>query len=445
MSGVSPRSDPRRPDLAPPALKEQISLGGRSWSHGMRHGLHDLAAPRLKSGRWSQVNAWGANGLGSSRTPRRGKRQSKIDNRRPKMTTSPLNDYHISQGAALAAYHGAIVPLRFTDSAAENRAVRNACGLFDFSFRAKFRMKGRDHAKFLQRLVSNDVKKLTPGQGTYATLLDAHGHIVVDMRLYCSQDCFLVDTDSDLHEKAILAFKRYIIADQVEIEPLDLYALGFQGPRAKGLLEKTLHIDLPAMEEFDHFAANYAGFPIRVVRATSSGEEGYEVWVNAAGMEAVWGAACGQAPTYDMLACGCEALETLRIEAGIPRYGPELGEDVIPLEAGLGNALSFNKGCYIGQEIVERARSRGHVNWKLVGLIAGAEPPPEPGDKASAEGREVAEITSACLSPTLGKMIALAYVRREFSQPGAQLAFASGVTAEVVGLPFVGAAKTTTA
>jgi len=314
--------------------------------------------------------------------------------------------------------------------------VRSACGLFDFSFRAKFRMKGRDHAKLLQRLVSNDVKKLTPGQGTYATLLNAQGHIVVDLRLYCADGHFLVDTDVDLHEKAIQGFRRYIIADQVEIEALGLFALGFQGPRARGLVEKTLHIDLPAMQEFDHFASNYAGYPIHVVRATATGEEGYEVWVNAPGMEAVWGAACGQAPTYDMLPCGWQALESLRIEAGIPRYGSELGEDVIPLEAGLLNALSFNKGCYIGQEIVERARSRGHVNWKLAGLVATAEQPLMVGEKAVMEGREVAEITSACWSPSLGKPIALAYVRREFSEPGAKLTLPSGVVADVAALPF---------
>jgi folate-binding protein YgfZ len=191
------------------------------------------------------------------------------------------------------------------------------------------------------------------------------------------------------------------------------------------------------MKEFDHFTSNYAGYSLRLVRATSTGEEGYEVWANAAGMEAVWGAACGQAPTYDMLPCGAEALESLRIEAGIPRYGTELGEDVIPLEAGLLNALSFNKGCYIGQEIVERARSRGHVNWKLTGLIVDAAQAPQPGVKAVVEGREVAEITSACVSPTLDKTIALAYVRREFTEPGAKLTFASGVTAEVAALPFI--------
>jgi aminomethyltransferase len=352
------------------------------------------------------------------------------------MPSSPLNAYHLSQGATLTEYHGGTVPARFTDPVAEHRAVRAASGLFDFSFRAKFRIKGRDHARLLQRLVSNDVKALTPGQGTYATLLNAQGHIVVDLRLYCDEGCFLADTDADLLEKAVQSLRRYIIADQVDIEPLDLRALAFQGVRARGLLAKTLHIDLPAMREFDHFALNYAGFPLRVVRASSTGEEGYEVWVGAAGMEAVWGAACGQGSTYDMLACGSEALESLRIEAGIPRYGQELGEDVIPLEAGLWNALSFNKGCYIGQEIVERARSRGHVNWKLVGLTADPGQTLSPGAKARVEGREVAEVTSSCQSPTLGKAIALAYVRREHSAPGAQLAFASGVTATVAELPF---------
>jgi folate-binding protein YgfZ len=113
-----------------------------------------------------------------------------------------------------------------------------------------------------------------------------------------------------------------------------------------------------------------------------------------------------------------------------------LGEDVIPLEAGLWNALSFNKGCYVGQEIVERARSRGHVNWKLTGLIVNAAEAPQPGEKLVAGGKEVGEVTSSCVSPTLGKTLALAYVRREVSEPGAPLAFVSGVTAEVAALPF---------
>ena len=349
---------------------------------------------------------------------------------------SPLADYHLSQGAVLADYHGGLVPARFSGVGDETRAVRSAAGLFDFSFRAKFAMAGADRVRFLQGMVSNDVKKLAPGTGTYATLLNAQGHILADLRIYCTEDRFLIDTDTPLREKAIQVLRRYIIADKVTLEPLSLFPIVFQGPRSRPLLEKTLHIDFPALEEYGHFQTNYAGFPVRVVRASSTGEEGYEIWMAEKALMAIWGAACGQAPTYDMLPCGSEALEALRIESGIPRYGTELGEDTLLLEANLLNAVSFTKGCYIGQEIVERMRSRGHANWKLVGLTVSAPSPPAPETKLIAAGKEVGEITSACVSPTLSKTIALAYVRREAAEPGTRLVLASGIPAEVATLPF---------
>ena len=349
---------------------------------------------------------------------------------------SPLADYHLAQGATLAEYCGALVPARFSELRAEHHAVRKAAGLFDFSFRAKFAVTGADRVRFLQGMISNDVKGLSPGSGAYATILNAQGQILADLRVYCDADRFLIDTTADLHDKAMQTLRRYIIADKVALEPLPIYTLAFQGPRARPLLEKTLHLDLPELAEYGHFRTNFAGFPIRVVRASSTGEEGYEVWMAEKAMMGVWGAACGQAPTYEMLPCGTEALETLRIEAGIPRYGAELAEDTLLLEAGLTNAVSFTKGCYIGQEIVERSRSRGHVNWKLVGLTTAAPEPPAPGTMLISEGKEVGEVTSACASPTLQKTIALAYARREVAAPGTKLVLGSGVSAEVVPLPF---------
>jgi len=349
---------------------------------------------------------------------------------------SSLADYHVSQGATLGEYHGAIVPARFTDPVREHQAVRLAAGLFDFSFRAKFALTGRDSAKFLHRIVSNDIKNLSAGQGIYATLLNPQGQILADLRVYAAQDRLLVDTDADLGAKAMGILRRYIIGDQVLIEPLETCALAFEGPQAPGLLEKTLHVDLPVLKEFEHFATNYAGFPVRVVRMSHTGEEGYEVWVGTKGMMGLWGAACGQAPSYGMLPCGTEALESLRIEAGIPRYGSELGEDTLPLEANLMNALSFNKGCYIGQEIVERARSRGQVNWKLAGVTLESAQPPAPGEKLTFDGKEAGEVTSACVSPTLHKTLALAYVRKEHWEAGTRLQTASGEAAVVTSLPF---------
>ncbi len=352
------------------------------------------------------------------------------------LTRSPLADYHVSHGATLGEFHGAIVPARFTDPVQEHQAVRTAAGLFDFSFRAKFALTGRDSAKFLHRIVSNDIKSLAAGQGIYTTLLNPHGQILADLRVYAMEDRLLLDTDTDLRAKAMAILQRYIIADQVKIEPLETCALAFEGPQAAGLLEKTLHVDLPPLKEFEHFATNYGGFPLRVVRISNTGEEGYEAWVGPKGMMGLWGAACGQAPSYGMLPCGTEALESLRIEAGIPRYGSELGEDTLPLEANLMNALSFNKGCYIGQEIVERARSRGHVNWKLAGVTIEGDQPPAPGEKLTRDGNEVGEVTSACLSPTLEKTIALAYIRKEHLEAGTRLQTASGAPAEITSLPF---------
>jgi glycine cleavage system T protein len=354
----------------------------------------------------------------------------------PDLVRSPLADFHSSHGATLGGYHGALVPARFTDPAAEHRAARQAAGLFDFSFRSKFIMKGQDRARFLQRIVSNDVKNLAAGQGTYATLLTPQGHIVADFRIYCAEDAFLFDTDANLRDKALGGLKRYIIADRVTIELMEMFALSVEGPRSREIIEAVTQKDLPSLPRFGHFSTEAGGFPVRIVHASSTGEEGYEIWAEAKGMTGLWAAVMDHGRAGGLLPCGTAALESLRIEAGIPRYGPDFGEDTLPLEAGLLNALSFNKGCYIGQEIVERARSRGHVNWKLVGLNVETAQPPAAGDKVLSEGKEVGEITSACVSPTLGRTIALAFVRREVSEAGTRLSLGSGAAAEVAPLPF---------
>jgi len=184
----------------------------------------------------------------------------------------------------------------------------------------------------------------------------------------------------------------------------------------------------------DHRDLDYQDQPARVVRLSSTGEEGYEVWLEPEALRSFWRAALDAGLGS---ACGTEALESLRIEAGIPRYGQDLAEDTLPLEAGLLSALSFSKGCYIGQEIVERARSRGHVNWKLVGLrLQAGAPVPKPSETLTSDGRTIGEVTSACFSPSLDRPVALAYLRREVSEPGTSLAFATGSVAEVVQLPF---------
>ncbi|HEV2233140.1 MAG TPA: aminomethyltransferase family protein [Terriglobia bacterium] len=349
---------------------------------------------------------------------------------------SPLADSHISQGAILGEYHGALVPLRFSGAIAEHQKVRRWAGIFDFFFHAQFVVKGEDRARFLHRIVSQDIKSLSPGQGAYAMLLNAQGHILADFRVYCTTDYFLIDTDADLRDKAMQALARYIIGDRVQLESVEMFVLAIQGPRSRAFLEKALQAELPPLQEYDHVITTYSGMAVRVIRATSTGEDGYELWGGAKDSAGIWEALRAQASTDGVLCCGTEALESLRIEAGIARYGPDMGEDTLPLEVGLLTALSFNKGCYVGQEIVERARSRGHVNWKLAGLFIEAAVVPALGEKLISAGKEIGEITSACASPTWERTIALAFVRREVAEPGMKLALASGANAEVTALPF---------
>ena len=349
---------------------------------------------------------------------------------------SPLADLHVSRGASLAAYHGALVPARFSDPIAEHLAVRKSVGLFDFSFRAKIAVRGPDRAAFLHNMLSNDIKSLTAGHGTYATLLDIKGHIVADLRVYSAGDSLLIDTDADLAEKIVRTLERYIVMDDVRLEPLDLAAAGVQGPRAREVVERVLGVPVPDLEELDHFTAGSAPDAARIVGATSTGEEGYEIWAEPFRLVSLWESLRREPEAVSGLPCGSEALESLRIEAGIPRYGADFGEDTLPLEAGLMSALSFTKGCYIGQEIVERARSRGHVNWKLAGLWVDSTTAPPPGEKLLAGEKECGEVTSSCVSPTLARTIALGFLRREVSEPGKQLVLKSGAPARVAPLPF---------
>ncbi len=349
---------------------------------------------------------------------------------------SPISEMASQANIPFANYHGAMIPEWYSDPVSECRAVRTAAGIFDFSFRAKFSAGGSDRVRFIHGMVSNDVKSLTPGRGVYATLLDVRGHILADLEIYCRQDKLLIDTDVDLIDKVLQTLNHYNIGGRVPLERLSLSAVSVQGPKARGVIQAVLGENLPGPEDFSHISANFEGHDVVIIRASNTGEEGYQVWIPKERARVLWEALLDCGKSTGLLPCGSKALEILRIEAGVPEYGSELAEDTLPLEAGLLNALSFTKGCYIGQEIVERARSRGHVNWKLVGLFVDAMEAPAAGEKILREGKEVGEITSACVSPTLGTPLAMGYIRKEASEPGMKVTLASGPEAEVTTMPF---------
>jgi tRNA-modifying protein YgfZ len=297
------------------------------------------------------------------------------------------------------------------------RALRHSAAWLDLSARARIRVTGRDRARLLHNVTSNDVKKLAPGSGCYAFLLTPQGRIQADLNLLCFPDYFLIDTEPEVREKVPQLILKYKVADQVEIEDVSgrTFAIGLEGPEAASALAAA-GAPLP-VAPYAHLAWD----KWIVANLSVSGEPGFRVFGE------------GPAPALFAGVPGASDAEArqVRIENGRPRFGEDIRETTLPQESGQTHALSFQKGCYIGQEIVERIRARGHVNKKLVRLaIDGGEAPP-PGTPLAVEGAEAGEITSAVYSPELGRVAALGYVRVAYADAGKVLD-AKGTAARVV-------------
>lgn len=353
---------------------------------------------------------------------------------------TPLATWHVAHGARLIDDRGVELPERFTDPVEEYHAVREKVGLIDLSFRSQLRMTGEDRVGFLQGMVSNDVKALKPGAGCLATLLTEQGRIVADLRVYALEGCFLLDVDARIKNKVMETLSRFIIADDVEMEDLHgtQVTVAVQGPLASQTLA-AVAATVSLAEEFQHCETAIGGVPVSVIRVSDTGEEGYEIVAPCAQVELVWRTLLEVGAGMGLQPIGLTALNILRIEAGIPWYGVDMDEGRIVLEVGFEQAISFKKGCYLGQEVVERATARGHVNRKLSGLIVLDKDSPAQGDKVFHDGQEVGWVTSVAYSPRLGRPIALGYIRREHSAQGTQLRIdrqGTPMIAEISTLPF---------
>jgi tRNA-modifying protein YgfZ len=265
------------------------------------------------------------------------------------------------------------------------QALREGAAWLDLSARGRLLARGRDRARFLHNLTSNNVKAMTPGESLYAFSLTPQGRIVGDLYLLCRPDDFLIDTEPELREKLRLHILKYKVADQVELEDVtdSTASIGVEGPLAP-----------PA-------PGGVATIPF-----TTTGQPGYRLFCSLdekATLLAALEAAGAKPATPD-------DARLVRMENGRPRYGEDILETSLPQETGQMHAVSFNKGCYIGQEIVERIRARGHVNRNFRKLeLDGTEPVPA-GTTLVLDGKE-ANVTSSIYSPALQKVIALAYVR----------------------------------
>lgn len=338
---------------------------------------------------------------------------------------------HTALHQRLGSYNGVETVAAFADPISELHELTSGCGVFDLAWRAKMTAKGRDRVRWLNGMVTNTVKDLPLNRGNYSFVLNAQGRILGDLYIYNRGEYLLLDTDRSQLEAVRSTLKRFIIMDQVELEPAEgIKAIGVCGPRSRQIVSATLGIDVDGLEPLQVF--DIEGLNVVLVRGPEQKPDWYEIWANEGDIKNFWESLtkAGAQPV------GTDALELWRIMRGIPQYGQDIRERDLPQETEQTQALNFTKGCYVGQEIVERIRSRGQVHRKFTGFEF-PEAMPQPG-KVEENGRVIAEITSVAQivgKKTGGKKIGLGYVRREAAPPGATLNL-GGITARVTDLPF---------
>ena len=321
----------------------------------------------------------------------------------------------------------------FGNVGSEFGALLSGCGVYDLNSRAKIVVTGSDRVRWLNGMVTNNIRDLPQWHGVYAFLLNPQGHILGDLYAYNRGDSLMIDTDQSQSEKLRATFDHYIIMDDVEVNGVSdkLTAIGVAGPKVREVL-RTEGFEIPELQPLQFIDVAWRSVAVTVVRSDNASVEAYELWLSpdrAAGLRHAL-AKAGATPV------GVTALELLRIAAGIPRYGQDIRERDLPQETGQERAVHFSKGCYIGQEIVERIRSRGNVHRKFTGFeVQGALP--VVGAKIQADGRDIGEITSVASIPVAGgeRPVALGYIRREVATPGQQVQ-AGGAHLSVAALPF---------
>ena len=320
-----------------------------------------------------------------------------------------------------------------TGSVAEEvQALRTGCGLADRSWTGRLELLGADRHRFLNAYVTCEVKDLAPGEGAYGFFTNPKGGILSDVVVMVHEDRLWLQLPPGQEEAISAHLRKYILADRVEIRQLeDMLPISVLGPGAGGVLATTL----PEAGEWRHVRANVHGTEVALQRTGRLGAEAWTLWVSAsiAGplMEHFL-ALPGVVPI------GFEALEVLRTEAGIARFGRDFGPENFPQETGAEDeSVSYTKGCYLGQEVVARIHYRGGVQKTLRGLDFGAGPAPAPGTALLYDGRESGKATTVVDSVMLGRPIGLAILHRRAAEPGTRLELEGGGTAEVRELPFV--------
>jgi folate-binding protein YgfZ len=323
----------------------------------------------------------------------------------------------------------------------EYLAARNRAGMIDLGARGRIVVRGADRKTFLHALLTNDIALLTAGTGCYAALLTPQGRMIADMNVLELGDVMLIDLSREVKDAVLQRFDQLIFSEDVQLGDVsDAWGcVGVYGPQAAAIAGGVIGTDLGGFGPFQNVRLERAGEPVIVARRDAFGLPGFLLFASGTVLP---GLALGLSDAGAAV-LPADVADTLRVEAGEPAFLVDMGDDTIPTEAGIeATAVSYLKGCFPGQEVLVRIRDRGHgkIARKLVGLtIEGGAAPPA-GSAITGGDKEIGRVTSAVMSPALGKPIALGYVHRDFVEPGTRVAVVIGdaeAAATVTELPFV--------
>jgi len=320
----------------------------------------------------------------------------------------------------------------------EFQAVRDAVGFLDLSDRGKIEVSGPDRATFLHSMISNDVNELSEWAGRYGTFLTARGKIVSDFFYYKLPEQIILDITTDLLEKTIQTLEKYIVMDEVDLKDIsgDSSHFSLQGPGASNLVQEVLGASGPE-EQYAVQEVQWQETTLWLIRKNELAESGFEIVVSRKDAASLRAALQEKGSGSGLREIGQEARNILRLEASIPWYGVDLDENRYPVEARLKEAISYTKGCYLGQEVVSKATHVGGVSNLLMGLRVQAEQVPSQGSAVFNDaGKQIGAVTSAVFSPRSEGPIAFAYLKRAFAEAGGlcqvEIEGGESVPAEVV-------------
>lgn len=360
---------------------------------------------------------------------------------------SPLHDEHVALGASFTDFAGWQMPVRYSSDLAEHHAVRSQAGLFDISHMAEIAVTGEGAAAFLDRALAGRLSALAIGRAKYSLVLAESGGVIDDLIVYRrADDDYLVVANAANRGAVVAALTERAAGHDVALDDqTDAIALiALQGPASAAILAETPGLEIEALEHLRYYASSDGAFAwgdaradVMVARTGYTGEDGVELYLPAEHAPALWRALLAAGQPHGLVPAGLAARDTLRLEAGMPLYGHELGLSIQPSQAGLGRVVVTDKDDFVGKAAVERGP--GADAPVLVGLSAVGRRAARAGYPVMSGEQVVGEVTSGALSPTLGHPVAMALVHPDHAGLGAVLDLdvrGSRIPATVVALPF---------